>query len=113
MHGLSKNIDLNPFLGAELEQIGIGKYQTQLRFSDDVTISIEGLVSIDDKRRVPVFSVSARLTEYIGKSIRSCAPLNLGDLAVTFDGGGTLIVHDSNDSTESYTLESRAGLVVV
>jgi hypothetical protein len=42
MYGVPENLPLEPFVGQELKQIALGRFQTQLHFSGRGSIFIEG-----------------------------------------------------------------------
>jgi hypothetical protein len=48
MHGVAPDLSLDRFVGQELNQIAIGRYQTQLHFSGVGTICIEGRWELRD-----------------------------------------------------------------
>jgi hypothetical protein len=114
VHGLPEHVDLSFLEGLVLEQVAVGQFQTQLRFEDRVTISIEGEVTIDGARRVGV-DAGARLVWLVGRSVQRAGRAAPGDLCLAFAGEpvAMITVHDSNDEYESYTIEGPRGLVVV
>jgi hypothetical protein len=48
MYGVPVDLPLQPFVGQELSQIALGRFQTQLHFAGTGTISIEGQWELRD-----------------------------------------------------------------
>jgi hypothetical protein len=48
MYGVPKDLPLDPFVGHELNQVALGRFQMQLRFSGCGSISIEGRWELRD-----------------------------------------------------------------
>lgn len=114
MYGLPEDVDLSFLDGRVLEQVAVGQHQTQLRFEDQVTISIEGEVTIDGARGVGI-DAGARLVRLVGRSVERVARIAPGDLCLAFAGEphAAITIHDRSDGYESYTIDGPRGLVVV
>jgi hypothetical protein len=90
MYGLSKDIDLDFMINAELDQVCIGLYHILLHFEKSLQISIQSTcyliddqgqsltIPYDDPRR------SGQLTALLGSSITSVMNKGDGDVTLSF-----------------------------
>lgn len=110
MNGLPPTIDLGFFYGRRLDQLALGEHHARLNFDADVTIDVEGELSLDGER----FSVrdAHHLHVLLGLVVRGASKIGDGDLSLDF-GAHHIEVHDSNEAYESYSIRTRELLVVV
>jgi len=113
MNRLPKNFNAEEFVGKTLEQLGIGLFQTQLRFSGKIVVSIEGSVGIDQSKQIPVFEAGSILLKMIGKRVTKSSVLGEEKFDIIFENGIRLIIYDSNSTSESFSIDSPSGIVVV
>jgi len=110
MHGLSETVDLGFLLGRRLDQVRLGLYQVQLVFDRDVSVDVEGEFTVDGTLcRVKDAHI---LHTVLGEYVQQVTRRGRGDLALNFDSH-FLVLHDSNDDYESYTLHNGSELIVV
>ena len=120
MYGLRKDIDLNFLNGRESIQIAIGVYQIQFGFDEDVRISVEGEFRYFDGgaevvwRPEPGFEqIGARTVALLGATIDSFEGRDNGTLTVSLSNGHCLIIPDSSQEYESYTITCPGRTIVV
>ncbi|SRR6266404_7155069 len=118
MYGLNRDIDLRFLNGRESIQIAIGVYQIQFGFDEDVRISVEGEFSYFDGGTEVVWrpgspQIAARLVALLGATIDSFEGRENGTLTLSFSNGHRLIVPDSSQEYESYTITSPGRTIVV
>jgi len=112
MYGLSRNINLNFFIGKKLEFIGLGKSSIIMKFDEKVEISIETIFTFNNKLLEP--KDGHLLHELLRKKIISAKHgKKNGDLELEFEGDNSLILHDDSKQYQSYNFWSPEGLVVV
>lgn len=119
MYGLSKNIDLRFLNGRECVQIAIGVYQIQFGFDEDVRISVEGEFRYFDGGTEVVWKaepgspeIAARMVALLGATIDSFEGREDGTLTLSFSNGHRLVIPDSSQEYESYTI-TRPGMTIV
>jgi hypothetical protein len=120
VYGLSKDIDLAFLDGRESIQIAIGVYQIQFGFDEDVTISVEGEFSYFDGRSEVIWKpepgsseIAARTVALLGATIESFEGSENGILTLIFSNGHRLIIPDSSQQYESYTITCPGRTIVV
>jgi hypothetical protein len=111
VYGLNKNIDLKFLNGRECVQIAIGVYQIQFGFDEDVRISVEGEFRyFDDGTEVVCRpepgspQIAARTVALLGATIETFEGRENGTLTLSFSNGHRLIIPDSSQEYESYTI---------
>jgi hypothetical protein len=120
MFGLSKNIDVSFFVGCEMRQISFDLHQLTFGFTNNITLSVEGLIKLSHKSapeesrwkpgNVETISEFGKL---LGSSIIQCQPHEDGSLTLVFNNGFVIIVFDSNDKYESYQISYSGKTIVV
>lgn len=120
MYGLRKDIDLNFLSGRECGQIAIGVYQVQFGFDEDVRISVEGEFSYFDGGPDVVWrpepgspQIAARTVALLGATIESFEGRENGTLTLIFSNGHRVIIRDSSQEYESYTITCPGRTIVV
>lgn len=118
MYGLTKNEDLSFLLEKELIQVCIGSHQSILRFCRDTSICLECAFDLSNLERVGDESCAPRagadsLPKLLGSRIINVVNRGGGELAITFSGGFTLTIYDSNSNTESYQISDSTRMIVV
>jgi hypothetical protein len=113
MHGLDPTVSVAFLLGRKIEQICIGTFQSQIQLDEDVVISVEGALTLDNHHYdEPLSSVSA-LVSLLGTRIIEAKNPGTGDLELRMASGSLLIVHDSKRGYESYSVTWKGGTLVV
>ncbi|MBO9540450.1 hypothetical protein J7643_07655 [bacterium] len=120
MYGLNDSIDLDFLLHKELSQVCIGQFNLQLRFNENVCVSIESGFNYLPSPEV-IYELSAE--EYIsssmvsvllGHAISKVEKSGKGNLELTFSNGAKLQIFDDNEYYECYTISgSPDGIIVV
>ena len=113
MHGLPNSIELSFFDGRRLEQLRIGEHQIELVFGEDVSVSVEAAISLEGERREDLRAAGKELTDLLGCELAGAKRRGRGDLMLLFANGRRVVIHDSNEAYESYTITKPGGLVVV
>ena len=118
-------MDWSFLIGKRLDQLCIGSFDVQLRFSDGISISIQaddrpvrpmwqksGFETIPCSQRVP--EMAASLASLVGQNTVNAVSENAASFALYFDNGEVLRIFDSSDSFESFTIEGGPrGVIVV
>jgi hypothetical protein len=119
MYGLKKEIDLSFLAGRELIQIGIGLYQVQFHFDEDVTVSVEAEFRYFDGRdewnwrqEPSSHQIAARMVAMLGASITNLERNENGTLALMFSNGHSLTILDPFKEYESYAI-TRPGQTII
>jgi hypothetical protein len=120
MYGLNKDIDLKFLNGRESIQIAIGVYQIQFAFDEDVRVSVEGEFRYFDGGTEVVWKpepdfpqIAARTVALLGATIESFEGRENGTLTLIFSNGHRLIIPDSSQEYESYTITCPGRTIVV
>jgi hypothetical protein len=118
MYGLSKKIDLSFLNDRECIQIAVGMFQVQFRFDEDVSISVEGEFSYFDGREELVWKPgachrAASTVALLGASIRIFEGQSSGTLTLNFSNGHRLVISDSSQEFESYSIARPGHTIVV
>ncbi len=119
MYGIPDDIDWSFLVGKELLQACIGLHQMQLRFDDDILLSIEGDfdhfrgegTSLAGVRELP--QKAATLLSLLGLKVATVRRRGRKTLALEFSSGETLWIHDSNESCESFQVIARGKEIIV
>ncbi len=114
-------LDLNPFVGSSLDQIGIGAHQVSFRFSGpwgvgDARLDVEGKWALYDSNgavvdrsleddQKPSDREAYRIHRVLGHTVLRFALDPPRSLTLTFDDGSYLTVWDDSDSYESFHVE--------
>ena len=119
MYGLQSNTDLSFFGGAVLSQICVGQNEIQFYFDQGAGVNAEGGVSVSgaDGRDSGVLVNSVETGQValslLGALVLAADVEEGGVLAVEFEGGRRLRVHDTNAHYESYQISFGDLLYVV
>ncbi len=128
MYELDPNMDLSFLVGLTLTQVGVGEFQIQLHFHENVTISIEESVECtmttsasrwgyddhwtsspegDDMKAV------TSLLSLLGKTTTAFRRVGRSGLALSFEGGPSLEIFGENSDYESFQINHPGGMIVV
>jgi hypothetical protein len=117
MYGVPEDLDLAPFIGSTLDQIGLGAYQISFRFSGprglgSPRLDVEGrwaihgadgaLIDQASRDEKPSDRESYRVHRLLGHTVVASALDPPRSLTLTFDDGATLIIWDDSDQFESF-----------
>jgi hypothetical protein len=125
MYGVPVDLDLRDLHGARLDQLCLGPFDLQLRFSSQHTISVEGSWRLVDATGVTVDESVGRVSDASGNQSRAgwYVRVLLSDLveadhvdaptsfSLTFASGHRLIVFDDSDQFESFSIQPD-GIIV-
>jgi Family of unknown function (DUF6188) len=119
VYGLRKNTDLKFLNGREVGQIAIGLYQIQFGFDEDVRISVEGEFRWFEGGNEVVWrpelgsaQIAARMVALLGATIETFEGREDGILTLNFSNGHRLMIPDSSQEYESYSI-TRPGITIV
>src|SRR5665213_1599798 len=87
----------------QLIQVAVGEFEFQLNFYEDVGISIECEVTINQERCGGIEAAKKLLTQ-LGKKIKRLKVLPSFDLEILFSTGLALLLHLRSDGNESYNI---------
>jgi hypothetical protein len=118
LHGFPADADFRFFVGQALTQVCIGMHEMILRFSDDVTVTVEGDlgvgVAVGAER---IFSdyrkAAADVASFLSRAVADVEPQADGTLSLKFGGGGRLNFYDSSSHYESYQIQYQAKFYIV
>ncbi len=113
MYGLSADVNLDFLANRQLIQVRVGEYQIQLCFDDDVIISVEGKVTVNGNAYDDSRSMSAPLVATLGANILKTTSPGNGDLVINMSNGDAIVIHDSSQQSESYSVTWKDGTIVV
>lgn len=117
MYGIGDEVDLSFLVGARLQQVTVGEFQAQLRFDQDVTISIETAFGITLDGSVftvePLLDADQSTLQLIGKAIQSERHTPDGSLTIEFEDGTLIELRDTSTEYESYQITHGASALVV
>lgn len=120
MYGLASSTRLDFLIGVELEQVAFSLYQLILRFSEETSISIEGICRVLSKNGKTLLEWhSNELTDLseigrlLGHQITHCSIPGDGSVLIHFDHEVCLEVLDSKKDFESYQITNRDLVIVV
>lgn len=109
MYGLDKTINLNFLVQKRLDQVCIGLSNVILKFSDDVSISLESSIEITSGDSLISIAVGAAelvgaLTNLLGQSVESVVNEGNGNISLSFSSGVVIRILDDRESYESYEI---------
>lgn len=120
MYGITESIDLSFMLGHELEQVCIGLHQVILRFSNSLSITIEGLSGLAFpgkgflKIEAEDHTQTTQLVILLGKKISNVfVNYDEGSVKVIFTGDYSLTLFDSKENYESYAISLNGDKLIV
>lgn len=113
MHGLPTSTDFSCFTDRRFEQVRIGKYGIELCFDGGVSISVEAAVSLGDDYREDLPEAGKELVSLLGCNVTKAERRGRGDLVLAFSNGRSVVIHDSNEEYESYTIVRPEGSIIV
>lgn len=114
MYGLDPDTDLSFIVGRELIQVAVGQYQVILRFTSEVSITIESDIQMDGGEAIADSrTAGAALLELIGAEVEGAAGVADGTLTITWRNARRLTIFDSWSEYESYTVSAPGVTIVV
>ena len=117
MYGLSKEQDLTYLVGKEVTQVCVGKYQSVLHLSADISIHLECRFKVSKMNalgvEVPFCSPNESLLGLLGCRIANVINKGDGELALGFTDGSTLVLFDSKSNYESYQILNSTHRIIV
>jgi hypothetical protein len=103
--------DLSFLVGRELIQVGIGLYQIQFHFDEDVTVSVETEFRYFDgqdewswRQEPGSHQIAARTVVMLAANITSLDSNENGTLVLTFSNGHRLTILDPYKEYEAYAI---------
>jgi len=115
MYGVPDTLELPFLLDAELSQLCIGETHIQFNFSPNGSIGVEGdWELLDSSGEVIEESCSGPLVltqKLIGKCVTDYIIDAPKSVSILFENGFTLIIFDSSEQYESFTIEP-GGIIV-
>ena len=122
MYGVTNDIDLSSFMGARLDQIGLGLHHLQFHFDPTCSICVEGEweligsdgVTIDrslNENQKPSDRKEYRLHYCLGRVVVKTAVEPPKSISLTFEEGFVLRIIDNSTHYESFQIEP-GGIIV-
>lgn len=109
MYGLSDDVEF--LAGRFIEDVRLREYQLDLFLEGGHRLTIEGDVTLANSRfAAPESVLHERLR---GRRIDKAEVIDGRDLALTLDDGECVVVHDSNEEFESFTIAGPGVTIVV
>jgi hypothetical protein len=109
MYKLDSSTNLSPLIGKELIQVCIGLYQVILRFTEELSITVQCLYYFN--REGETFegsgedpSISKNLVFLLGNSIESAQIQEDNKLIINFSNNCRLTLVDDSESYESFII---------
>lgn len=112
MHGLSTDVDLTFLNGRTLTSVHGDEYQVRLVFDDDVEASLECDCQVNGVL-APIGEVSDALASLVGKRVLAATHAGNGGVRLAFGPEDEVVLLDSSEEYESYTITSKSGTIVV
>jgi hypothetical protein len=118
MYGIINNLDWSFLIGKELLQICISLYQLSLRFNGDVSINIECefehvSLAANSLPAAKLSGTAVTLVSLLGARITAVSKQGVKTLGIEFSNGEMLMIHDSNDSYESFSINAPGKEIVI
>jgi hypothetical protein len=113
MHGLPKNFDFDALRGRTLDQVAFSRYKVNLHLSGNCIIGVEGTVSLNTGKALPLPDSLPLLYPLIDSAVVNAVSESAGTLSLAFDGNDVLHIHDSNDRFESYSVQMNGTEIFV
>ena len=113
MHGLPDNVDLDFLLARQLTQVAVGQFEVQLNFDEGVSIAVFGELERAGHRYAPGAATGQMLLDLLGRSVRAARGVAARHVQLDFDDGTTLLVRESDEPFESYTITGPDASIVV
>ena len=111
MYGVPADLPIQPFVGQELNQICLGRFQTQLPFSGAGSISVEGrwelrdgAGDIVDRAEEHEIRESYRIHRLIDVPVARLSIDPPRSFTLFFDNGLVLTVFDDSEQYESFSI---------
>jgi hypothetical protein len=111
MYGVPADLPIQPFVGRELNQICLGRFQTQLHFSGTGSISVEGrwelrdgAGDIVDRAEEHETRESYRIHRLIDAAVARFSIDAPRSFTLFFDNGLALTVFDDSEQYESFSI---------
>ena len=114
MNGIPSSLDLTPFHGSSLDQIALGQYIVQFRFSGDQPreIGVEGRWelrsasgAVVDSAQENVSREAYRVHALLGRTVVKSEVNAPKSFALHFDSGHMLEIFDDDPRYESFSIQ--------
>jgi hypothetical protein len=119
MHRFSDASQLSVLTGQEVWQICLGQYQTQLIFSDETTLRMEGdyvhQIRAESREIAQERSSSGpnELHRLLGKTVIRVRVLSPASAELIFSNGDALLLIDDSDQYESFIVTLKDRIIVI
>ena len=119
MYKLNSSEHLNYLVGKELIQVCVGLYQVILRFTDELSISIECLYKITNEEDGSIDAsgdnphATINFVDFLGYSIESIHLKSDHELAINFSNNWSLILIADHENTESFVITGKTFQIVI
>ena len=110
MYKFAKNLDLSKFIGRDLNQICVGKYDVQIHFASDVSISLQSRATVlHDGKAVATWDEkdgwsSTDYQKLLNQTVNSAVVASESMLEIVLSDHWQLQLFDESDQYESMTL---------
>lgn len=85
----------------------------QLHFDENVSVSPEGALSIDDRVYEDMRTTAAPLASLLGLVTTAVDNPGTGDLGLRFSEGRVVVFYDDSPEYESYVVRWNGGMLIV
>lgn len=107
MHGFSEDFKLDSVVGSEIQQICLGRHDVQFLFGSGTRICVQSLVEVfEGEELVATWDEERNWTttafqKLLGETVDSYAVLSKQTMAIRFQNGLQLRLHDNSTQYES------------
>jgi hypothetical protein len=118
LYGLPAGVDFRFFIGLEVTQVCIGVHELIFRFSDDVTVTVEGDLGIwvaETPQRVSgdYRELAANAASLLARKVTEIRSETNGTLILDFGESAQISLYDSSLHYESYNILHGSKLYVI
>jgi hypothetical protein len=123
MYGLPKDQDFGFLVGAQLDQVAIGRHQVVLNFDRGISVSMQcsygvlpsdgAAADLDGLLESHTPGHAASLLGLLGQTIVSAIVQDSDTLALAFNGGRRLAIRDDSEQYESFQIAAPEKLLIV
>jgi hypothetical protein len=118
MYGLPAGFDANFLIGRTLHAILVQSNVIHLQLSEQCTISSDGwkdagCLSVDEGELLYIPDAAPHLYDLLDKKIVSASDQTDGTLALIFEDGKTIHVHDAYEGYECYQIHVDGKMIVL
>jgi hypothetical protein len=119
MNGFKDSMDFSFLKSLEVEQIGLGRYQTSIQFYTEGRLVMEGqyIHCITSENRQILRNRSScgpnELYRLLGQVVTGAVVVSDDRLLITFSNGDTVTLIDDSSQYESFILQFNQRLIVI